>query len=316
MRHMTRIDTILRIGLWSIIALLIGLPAYAAAASISVSPVVIDLKGHARDLVKENVMLTNATGRPVEVYPFVYGISPESGREEFLDPSKADIATSLANWIEISRSSILIQPGKQASVEIPVNVNLTAKPGIYHARVVFAEGATRDEAEKRVGSSASVTVNLEVLEDIRERAQLLRYAPTRTFFFGLPVTFVYTVENIGNRAVAPHGKIRIYNRRGHEVGIVPLNEEKREIAPDAKPELNAVWEGSPNSSWFTKTVWGGAVPGRYKAMLDLAYGAGDQKTLQDSVIFWIVPLRALALLLILLVAVIIVASRQRIRGRS
>ncbi len=294
------------------IVVLIGamVPEILSAASLSVSPVVIDMKAHARDLVKETVTLRNTSGRPVEVYPFVYGISSESGQEEFLDPSKADINTSLSNWIEVSRSSILIQPGKQTSVEISVNVNLTARSGFYHARIVFAEGATRDEAEKRVDSSASVIVNLEVLEDIRERAQLLRFTPERTFFFSFPVTFVYTVENIGNRSVAPYGKIRIYNRGGREVATVPLNAERREISPDAKSELNAAWNGNPNSSWLTKMILGGAVPGRYKAMLDLAYGAGGQKTLQDSAIFWIIPLRALVLIVILLLGLIFAASRM------
>ena len=274
------------------------------------------MKAHARDLVKETVTLSNASGHPVEVYPFVYSISSESGKEEFLDPSKADINTSLSNWIEISRSSIFIQPRKQVSVDIPVNINLSAKHGIYHARIVCAEGATRDEAEKRVHSSASVTINLDVLEDIRERVQLLRFVPQRTFFFGLPVTFLYTLENIGNRTAIPHGKIRIYSRQGKEVATIALNDEETAITSESKNEFITTWSKNPDASWFASTFFGGVIPGRYKAMLDITYGVDDQKTLQDSVIFWVVPLRALALMIIvLLFAMMMVSQAHRYFAR-
>ena len=247
-----------------------------AYAAVTATPAVVDLKGKTRDILKASVVLENQSGSYIELYPFINNVSIEDGEQVFLDPASADSASSLANWIELSRSSIILKAGEKKPVDFLINVNLRAKPGIYHAVIAFARGGTRDEAEGRMADALQVPVNVEVLDDIKERLQLKKFMPDQVFFSGFPVTFSVSIENVGNRAVTPTGEIRIYNRGGEEVASVPVGSDGgAAIEPSAAALSRVVWEGP--AGW-----------GRYKALLDLEYGTAGHGTLNDTVFFWVV----------------------------
>lgn len=84
------------------------------------------------------------------------------------------------------------------------------------------------------------------------------------------------LENIGNRDIEPRGSIRIFNRRGEEVGSVPLNADGVEISPDDKEQLATAWSAAGRF-------------GKYKAFLDLEYGENQLASVQDTVYFWVFP---------------------------
>ncbi|GEM_PF-587580 len=289
---------------------------FARAAAFAITPAVIDMKGKAREVVTASLRLTNSGAKPVEVYPFVENIDVGDGSRAFSDPTKADLTVSLANWILLNRSAVLLLPGETRDISFSVEINLRAEPGAYHAEIAFAPGATRDEAAANRARAASVAVNLEVMEDIRERMELKTFRPERLFFSGFPVSFSYEFKNTGNRAVQPSGEIRIYNRRGMEVASLPLASRAEAIAPGVDQRFAVRWEGargehpaidgsetSPRTGFalgrpagFAATaigfVSGGFWPtgfGKYKAYLDVEYGSGSGRTIQDTVYFWIIP---------------------------
>lgn len=259
------------------------------AASFTVTPVVIDEKAKARDILKESVTLTNNTVRKLNVYTFVNNISTREGEQEFLDPSKALHASSLANWIEISRGVIELLPQDIKKIDFLIRVNLRAKPGVYHALISFAEGSTRDIAKNKLSSSPSVTVNLEIIEDVKEYLQLKKFVPDKTFFSSFPISFSYELENTGNRPLTPSGEIRIYNRRGEEVAVIEMNQEGTTLEPDTTFQLAGLWQGSTTSRTFANIGQGAKEFGRYKALLSLEYGVKQRGTLQDTVFFWVIP---------------------------
>lgn len=262
------------------------------AASFIVTPAVIDLKAKARDILTESITLANTASRKLNIYTFVNNIAVEEGRQEFLDPSRADRETSLANWIEISRGVAELLPKEKKQIDFEIDVFLRAKPGMYHAFISFGEGSTRDEAEKNISSAPAVTVNLEVGEDIKEKLQLKKFIPDKVFFSGFPASFIYEIENIGNRPASPAGEIRIYNRRGEEVASIEVNDKHAAIEPQSSLRLASVWSNGPQIS---STMLASVLPldgnfGRYKAILDLEYGATQRGTLQDTIFFWVIPL--------------------------
>jgi len=263
------------------------------ASSFSVTPVVIDERAKARDILKESVTLTNNTARKLNTYTFVNNISRELGKQEFLDPSRADHSSSLANWIAISRGVIELAPGETRTIDFQIDVNLRAKPGVYHAVIYFGEGSRRTESEKKLPEAPAVMVNLEVLEDIKERLQLKKFIPDKVFFTGFPVSFSYDLENIGNRELTPTGEIRIYDRRGEEVGAVDVNYEGVVLGRETTEQLAGIWEAS-----------GGF--GRYKAILDLEYGSTQRGTLQDTVFFWVIPWKMILIIFGIMAGLVII----------
>ena len=196
-----------------------------AAEIITVAPVVFDFKVKARDILKEKLILTNKSDVKLNVYTFVNNILATTGEEKFLDPAAADYSSSLANWISISRGVLELAPGEKKELNFSVEVNMRANPGIYHAIISFAAGATRAAAEANLKDAAKININLEVLDNAKEILGIKNFMPDKTFFSKFPVSLSYTLENSGDRSLAPTGRLLIYNRKGEEVSVIDLNSE-------------------------------------------------------------------------------------------
>lgn len=248
-----------------------------------VTPVVANEKAKPRDIIKKELLVTNNTGQRIDLYALVENIDPSQGAQTFVSPGVADLSTSLANWVEITRGVIELSAGESRKIPYLVHVNLTAKPGSYYARIAFVEGSRRIEAEARKAvEGTALLLTVEVLDDSKERLQLGAFKADDGIVFGDNVSFSYLLENVGNREVAPRGSIRIFNRKGEEVGSVPLNADGAGITPDNKQRLASAWSAVGRF-------------GKYKAFLDLEYGENQLASVQDTAYFWVFPWKEILL---------------------
>jgi hypothetical protein len=241
----------------------------------SVTPVVTNEKAKPRDIIKKELVVTNNTGQRIDLYITVENVDPQKGVQGFQGPTEGDLSTSLANWVEITRGVIELGPQESRKIPYLIHVNLTAKPGSYFSELRFRDGSTRAEAEAKEGG-AVLMLNLEVLDDAMEKLQLGTFSTDDSVILGRDVGFSYLLENIGNRDIEPRGSIRIFNRKGEEVGSIPLNADGVEIAPENTEQLASVWSASGRF-------------GKYKAFLDLEYGENQLASVQDTVYFWVFP---------------------------
>lgn len=241
----------------------------------TMTPVVANEKAKPRDILKKELVLTNNRAQKVSLYLTVEDIDPQKGEEAYGGPLGSDLSTSLASWVEITRGVIELEGGESRKIPYLIHVNLTAKPGSYFVNIRAREGSTRAEAEARTDGSM-LTLNLEVLDDAKERLQLGTFKSDDSVIFGDNVSFSYLLENTGNRDVEPRGSIRIFNRKGEEVGSVPLNADGVKITPENKEQLAALWSAGNRF-------------GKYKAFLDLEYGENQLASVQDTVYFWVFP---------------------------
>jgi hypothetical protein len=244
-------------------------------APYSVTPVVLNEKAKPRDILKKELLLTNNTEQRVGLYIAVRNIDPLTGEQVFEGPTVADTSISLANWIEITRGVIDLEPGETRKIPYLIHVNLNAKPGSYFARIAFHRGRNRIEAETK-STDVAMVLNLEVLDDAKERVQLAGFMSDASVVLGKEVEFTYAVSNVGNRDIEPRGVIRIFNRNGEEVGSVPVNVNGEAVTPEEKAQLASVWATEGRF-------------GKYKAFLDLEYGESQVASVQDTVYFWVFP---------------------------
>lgn len=250
---------------------------FARAESYSVAPSIIDLKAEARDIIKKSVTITNDGEEKVDLYPTVNNILvDESGLQKFETIFEADKATSLASWIQFPRGVIEIEPGEIKTIVFSIQVNLEAIPGIYHARISFPSGPTRYVAEEKINEGPFVTINLEVIEKVNELLGLKKFVSDKILFLNLPASFIYSIENIGNKEIAPKGEVIIYDRKGKEVGNMAVNIEGKKILPGNVLDLKSEFE---KGSYF----------GKYKAFLNIKYGGSQKGTINDTVYFYIIP---------------------------
>ncbi|MCK5027576.1 MAG: hypothetical protein KAS07_04100 [Candidatus Pacebacteria bacterium] len=268
---------------------------FAVSDSFSLSPLIVDEKAKPRDILKQTAVLTNNTERKVTIYVTVKNMDLSDGEQVFEHYNKAEIETSLANWIEIKRSVIELEPGETKRIPYLIQVHLSALPGIYHAKAYFQEGSNRGEAQSRIKTWHAIDLNIEVLDDVKERLQLSSFAPDKVFFTGSTASFSYLLENIGNRSVAPRGEIRIFNRRGEEVAALPANGDGTSLLPEATSLLGSAWEATGKF-------------GRYKAYLDIEYGDKQLGTVNDTIFFWIVPWKQILLLFVGFAVAVVIAG--------
>jgi len=266
-----------RIAMFFVLLVLFAcVPYHVFAADFSVTPLIIDLKAKPRDILKNTVGVMNSSNHVGNIYAFVNNTDPVLGMQEWQSTSSAHASDSLANWIEIKRGTLAIPPNEKIELPLLIQVNLHAKPGLYHATVTFAEGGTRADAEKRIQEGVSIAINLEVEDDAKEVMELSKFVSNGTFISGKDAMFSYDLKNIGNRPLSPKGEVRIFNKNGAEVATIPVNEKEEILDPNASSQLASVWKS-------------GSRFGKYKAMLNIEYGAGSRGTLQDTVFFWLIP---------------------------
>ncbi|MAF79587.1 hypothetical protein CL629_00710 [bacterium] len=273
-----------------------------AESTFEVSPKIIDAKGIQRDKIERTIILKNNVHRKLNVYAFIHNISPDEGEKEFLESPDADRTTSLANWIQIAGRMAELQAQETKEVEVIIEINMRAKPGIYHARIAFAEGTTRAEAEKMVTENTSILVNLEIKEDIQEWLDLKKFTAEKTFFWKAPITFTYTLENSGNRPIRPQGKVFVYNKKGEEIGVLSAKEEKI-IEPGQQAKLVYDWEEVQGF-------------GQLKAMIDVAYGETQRKRAQDTLFFWFIPWQWVLIIFAISGGVLIIGNIWKRKGSA
>lgn len=291
----------------ALLLVLFALPIGASAADLVATPMIIDGKGKPREILSYTLTLTNSSSRLLTVYPWVTNYSAASGTEPMPDPTRADLSTSLANWIELTRGVITLLPGESREIPILIQISLSAAPGERHALMKFAHGTNRIDAESNIAGTLAVPVNIEVVDDAKELLQLGSFAPKKQWFTGKDAEFDFSLENIGNRGLVPRGKVRIFDRRGAEVAAIDANRDGERIDPSAGALLGAVWNADGEF-------------GRYKAMLDLSYGDGGRATLQDTVFFWVIPWHKvlglfLSFAVISVILAILMQSRSSARRR-
>lgn len=275
-----------------------------AAPQFGVSPLVIDGTGKPRDIMKFTITLKNTESHLVSVYPWVSNYTSASGTLSMPDLGNADLSTSLANWIEVTRGAIDLMPGETHDVPVLVQINLNAKPGVYHALISFSSGTNRAEAEANRSLTQEIPVNITVQDDANEKLQLGAFTPEKNWFTGSAAAFKYRLENIGNRGLVPKGKIRIYDRKGEEVATIDANQNGERLEPSAASQLAAVWQSGQSF-------------GKYKAFLDIEYGDSGRGSIQDTVFFWVVPWqKILGMFLSIVIVSVIIAVLVHSRSRS
>jgi hypothetical protein len=261
----------------------------ASAEGLKVSPSVIDEKAKARDILKYTVKLKNEKLNKIEVYAVLYDILPDGSRL-ILGPSDLDKKNSITKWTSIKRGVIALEPGQEIEVPLQIDVDLTAVSGVYHSVIAFSEGSNKNLAEVNVDLATEILVNIEINDQIIEKAQIEKFNTKKNIFTKYPVAFDLQIKNNGNTTITPSGTILIYNRRDQQVGQVDVNSLATVLEKDTSKNFAIQWTN--DSDGF----------GKFKAKLEVEYGTKNKRDLQDTVYFWVFPLKYLALFFVILFA--------------
>lgn len=210
---------------------------------------------------------------------------------------------SLATWIT-SPQFIPVDAGGTQIINISVKIPMTALPGGHYAMLTYTPNAqaragdlkqTGNVITSRVGTLIYVIVS----GPVTENATITKFSVPKFLEQG-PVEFTGTIESLSDIHVNPKGTITIMNPLNSKVA--EINVDAGNIFPETSRDFNAIW----NQKWG----WG-----RYKADLNLAYGAAGS-LITATIFFWLFPIRLVIYSLIALISVLIIIIALNKRSRK
>ena len=271
-------------------------PLQALYASVTVSPLLVDVTAEARDNFTRTITLSNADGNNLRLYASVHEIEVGEGEEiqAFVPASMSDRAASITSWIEITRGRIELASGESKEIPLTIRVNQNAASGLYHAYIGFASGTNRDDAEAKIlsGQASGVVLRILVGGKQEEFLKLTSFTTDRISYTDTKGTIRYTLENTGDVPLTPKGDVIIYDSRGKELTVVSLNADGKSVIQPGEKILYT--ENLP----FINRI------GKNKAFLSLEYGIENRAALYDTNFYYSIPIYFLILIVVLLAIVL------------
>ncbi len=198
---------------------------------------------------------------------------------------------TLRDYVKFPTTRFLLDHMERVRVPVTVSLPADAEPGGRYGSVLVStvsrkadsggeNGATPSSAIiSRIGTLFFVTTP----GDVAKAGELKNFGtvPSKKIFWNGPINFAILFENTGSIHLNPYGHISISNMLGDEVGFVELDP----------------WFALPQSLRTREISWTRELLiGRYSATAFINRGYDDVVD-EATVTFWVIPWKALLLLL-------------------
>lgn len=286
------------------------------AQALTVSPAKLEITGDPGSVVSGEIEVFNEQDESKVFYTSYENFEPrgDSGAPYFVGSN-----SGLATWID-SQKEITIASGERAVFPYTVTIPEDAKPGGYFAAIFLGNQppSSTGGSEVTIGGKIGVLVLLRVSGDIEEKGGLLSFISKggQRFFSTLPISFEYTINNLGGDRIVPKGEIRIKNSiwlntatllaNKNEGSVLPNSSRKFEVTWDKKEKADTKKQNSENIEEDKKGFFGTAGEqlkdfhlGFYTARLDVSWGVTNQ-TAKDSFVFFVFPWQLLSIVVVIL----------------
>lgn len=295
-------NTVFALGLLLIVVAVVGsglsttfaqqAPSPGSGQALEISPTLVTLDADPGENLTLEVRLRNVSDEPLvvsgEINDFVAGdeqgaprVVMEEDMEEF-----GDNPYSLRDWVD-SVPEMLLEPGDIETLTATISVPNNASPGGHYGIIRFS-GTPPELEDTGVSLAASVgtLVLLTVSGDISESAEVeefvvMKDGETSGMFESQPLQLVQRIRNTGNVHVRVQGQVFIKDMFDRDLAAANVNLSQQNILPDSVRRF----EQDIDEALIGDT----RLFGRYTANLELTYG--DEKTITDTITFWVIPYR-------------------------
>lgn len=296
---------------------------------VTVSPVFFDLSANPGQTITEKIRIRNNTNSPLPLKISVKRLAGDEVGDLTLNEENSDQSL---DWIKFASKSFVAPSLEWNDVVFTIQVPNTAAYGYYFA-VTFEHDikSTTTQGASLTGASA-VPILLNVRkEGAKAQAKITEFKIDNVVNEYLPIDFKVQVENSGNVHIRPHGNIFITDDSGKDIAILDVNQNFANIIPDTKRVLEASWtegflvrenvieDGQVKLDTNGKPVkklainWNKLTSfrvGRYTANLLLVFDNGQRDVTLDSTLsFWVIPYKAIAVILIAVIALFFIIKK-------
>jgi hypothetical protein len=217
----------------------------------------------------------------------------DQGLPVFAQPGE-QTGYELSSWIALPQGAVTLKAGDTKTISFSVRVPNQASPGAHFGAIMLTNKPTAPGTSgSGIGYSVANIISLTIAGDVREEAQLREFS-TDKIIYGTPsVNFISKIENLGNALVRPHGIITITDMFGRQVGSQEVNASAAPVFPGSTRKYAVTWDAK------------GFAFGRYEAVAAFSYGDTEKKTISGTTSFWVLPLKPIAIVLGVLLALIL-----------
>jgi hypothetical protein len=267
-------------------------PGHAQEAlSLSISPTLFEMSASPGQEWSSTLKIINTNPYELIISSNVVNFAPEGegGQGKFIPIFTQETeGQTFAEWVDISNSAVIIPPEQTVQLPFTIKVPVDAPPGGHFAAILVGtkSDAARDgETKVETSQVVSSLVFLRVAGDIIETGNIREFVTEKKVYESPEVKFNLRFENKGNVHLQPRGDIKIVNMWGHERGLVPVNKRSLfgNVLPESIRKYVFTWSGESSLADI----------GRYTAIATLAYGETDIQFTSSETHFWVIPWRAL-----------------------
>jgi hypothetical protein len=205
---------------------------------------------------------------------------------------------SLVDWVAPLPSLLLI-PHEIKSLTATITVPKDAAPGGHYGVIRFTSTPpSLDGSGVSLAASIGVLVLITVSGNITEGLNVAGLSVSHngkqgSFFESGPLAFKETFKNTGNVHVQPIGQVVITDMFGKKLTALNVNLPPGNILPNSTRSFTQPLDKS--------VIGNKRLFGRYSAKLTVTYGT-DKKTATSSLVFWVIPYKLIAVVIVVLIA--------------
>jgi hypothetical protein len=274
------------------------LPLFAHAQNtigLEVKPAVIQDNANLNGVAQYAISVTNINTSDKIFYLSTKDIKglDDSGNPIF-EQQGEQTGYELSSWLALPAGPVDLKAGETKTINFSVHVPGNVSPGDHFGVIFLSDKPTAVTANgSAVGFSVGTVVSLKIAGDIHEEAQLREFSSDKTVYGSGSASLSSKIENLGNVLVRPHGTIQITDMFGRQVGTIEVNATLAPVFPGSTRKYSAIWKTDAFAF------------GRYEAVASFSYGDTDKKTISGTTSFWVLPLKAIIIVMGVLLALIL-----------
>lgn len=271
-----------------------------SGSGLQISPTRSDITGSAGEQKNFSMTVRNVTTGDVVAKAILndFESDNESGTPRIIIDTKERTPYTLDKMLK-GLQDIELKAGEVKEVKFTLDIPANVAPGAYFGAIRYqAVPKSSVSGDRQVALNASVAhlVFLDVPGEINEQIQIeslkfQRGGKSGSFFLNAPDKSVLTVKNLGNGFARPFGNVTI-NYFGKKAYSYDVN--------NTDPRGTVLPKSSRN---FTNDVKDIKKPGKYTAVVGVAYGNGGE-VVNYTASFWYIPAWFLILFVALLLAIV------------
>lgn len=244
----------------------------------------------------ENPTDAQVTAEPV-VNDFVSSDNESGEPRLILDENTPAPKNSFKRLVD-TPPAFQLGPNEKKDISVTVRVPENANSGGYYGAIRFVPSTTTGAGNVGLTASVGTIVLVRVPGNLTERLDLVELTASqngkaKSFFTSGDVSVLTRLKNSGDIHLKPFGKVQVKNMFGKVVQEYEFNniEPRANILPDSirkfEDSLN-----KPGRGWL----------GRYTVVLNLGISQGSGELIASSTSFWYLPVWALIVILLIVVA--------------